>query len=111
MYEVWWIQHMKNCRIAIACLVTAFSSTGVILVISLLNLLFPHRPIGYYTSYFDFLILEISDKNPKWDLHMAFGLNFERLYVFFLTMLIIAMFYYMLTMIYLTLKKSKGNQM
>ncbi|KPG69483.1 hypothetical protein AEQ18_12320 [Enterococcus sp. RIT-PI-f] len=102
---------MINCRILIACLATSFSSTGVILVVSLLNLLFSHRQVGYYSSYFGFLIFEISDKNLQWDLYMSFGLNFERLYVFFLTMLIIAMFYYMLTMIYLTLNKSKGNQM
>lgn len=100
---------MKELKKIIRCLVTSFISSLIILVISLLNLLFSHSQIGYYTSYFGLLIFEISDNNPDWDLYMQFGLNFERLYVLFFTFLLIALLYCILSMIYKKLKKEKGQ--
>jgi hypothetical protein len=100
---------MKKLKTVMTCILISFFSTLVILVINLLNLLFSHSQVGYYTSYFGLLILEISDNNSEWDLYMQFGLNFERLYVFFFTILLVTLFYYILSMIFMKLKKEKGQ--
>lgn len=100
---------MKKLKTVMTCILISFFSTLVILVSNLLNLLFSHSQVGYYTSYFGLLILEISDNNSEWDLYMQFGLNFERLYVFFFTILLVTLFYYILSMIFMKLKKEKGQ--
>lgn len=102
---------MRKIKIIFSCLVASILSTLTILVINFIHLLFTSEEIGYYTTYFGSIFLEINENSPDWDLYMQFGLNYDRLQPIWLTILILGIFYYLMSIIYLNIKhKRKSSQ-
>ncbi|WP_017472493.1 hypothetical protein [Amphibacillus jilinensis] len=98
---------MRKIKLIFSCLVASVLTTLTILVISFIHLLFSSEHIGYDTTYFGAIFLDINENSPDWDLYMQFGLNYNRLQPVWLTILLVGILYYMLSIIYLNIKRKQ----
>ncbi|SEO01354.1 hypothetical protein SAMN04488134_103119 [Amphibacillus marinus] len=95
---------MRKVRLIFNCLVASVLTTLTILVISFIVLLFSNEHVGYYTTYFGAVTLEISEDSPEWDLYMQFGLDINQLHPIWITILLISIFYYVISVSYISIK-------
>lgn len=100
---------MKIVNISIGTLVSAVISTVIILVISLIELMFTHNEVGYTTSFFNSVFVNVEENTDGWDLYTTLGVNTDNLTPIILTILFFWFFYLILTMVYIDRKKKREN--
>lgn len=98
---------MQKIKLIFNCIIASTLTTLTIMVFSFLHLLFTHDQPGRHTTYFGTIILNISENSPDWDLYMQFGLNFNRLQPIWMTILLIGIIYYVISILYINVQNKR----